>query len=248
MRVETFPTHDDLCRALADHVVSLVGDLGSARGRCVLGLPTGHTPLGLYRELVARYEAGLVDFARVFTFNLDEYYPMEPRHPQSYHRYMREVLVDHVNLPPEQVHIPDGTVPRKHVAAHCAAYEAAIDELGGIDLQILGLGRNGHIGFNEPGSNAASRTRLVELEAVTRQDAAPNFGSEVAVPREAITMGIATILEAAEVVLVANGSHKTATVWRMLEEEISPQLPATYLRQHQHLAVYVDEDAAGRIG
>ncbi len=105
MRVETFPTHDDLCRALADHVVSLVGDLGSTRGCCVLGLPTGDTPLGFYRELVARYEAGLVDFARVFTFNLDEYYPMEPRHPQSYHRYMREVLVDHVNLPPERVHI-----------------------------------------------------------------------------------------------------------------------------------------------
>ena len=132
-----------------------------------------------------------MDFSRVFTFNLDEYYPVVPDHPQSYHRYMREALLDHVNLPAEQVHIPDGTVQRAHVAAHCAAYEAAIDELGGIDLQILGLGRSGHIGFNEPGSTAASRTRLIELDAITRRDAAADFGSEDAVPHEAITMGIA---------------------------------------------------------
>ncbi len=245
MRIETFPTYEDLCHALADRVVTLVGRLGSTRGRCVLGLPTGRTPLGLYRKLVARYHAGTVDFSRVFTFNLDEYYPMVPDHPQSYHRYMREALLDHVNLPAEQVHIPDGTVQRAHVAAHCAAYEAAIDELGGIDLQILGLGRSGHIGFNEPGSTAASRTRLIELDAITRRDAAADFGSQDAVPHEAITMGIATILDAAEVVLMTSGPHKATTIWRVLEEEISPQLPATYLRRHPNVTLYLDEEAAG---
>ncbi len=244
MRCETFPTYDDLACALADHVVDLVRRRSATRGRCVLGLATGRTPLGLYRELVARCRAGAVDFSRVFTFNLDEYYPIAPGHPLSFHRYMREHFLDHVNLPPEQAHIPDGTVPRQDIAAHCAAYEAAIDELGGIDLQILGIGRNGHIGFNEPGSSADSRTRLVELDTLTRQDAARDFGSVEDTPREAITMGVGTILEAEEIALVASGERKAATVQRVLQGAVSSQLPATFLKQHGRVVAYLDEAAA----
>src|SRR5262249_12191999 len=148
------------------------------RGRCVLGLATGSTPLGVYRELIKRHQAGAVDFSRVVTFNLDEYYPMSRDSVHSYHRYMWENLFDHVNVKKENVHIPDGTVARERIEAACAAYEQAIRDVGGIDFQILGIGKSGHIGFNEPGSGADSRTRLVTLDTVTRKDAAADFFGE----------------------------------------------------------------------
>src|SRR5207245_217815 len=153
------PDHDDLAVLLADRVVDVIARTTAASGRCVLGLATGSTPLGIYRELIRRHQAGQVDFARVVTFNLDEYYPMPPDSPHSYRRYMWENLFAHVNVRPEHVHIPDGGVPRERLAEYCAAYERAITDAGGIDLQLLGIGQRGHIGFNEPGSSQGSRTR-----------------------------------------------------------------------------------------
>src|SRR5712692_2297644 len=171
IRTVVVPDHDDLALRLADRIVATIRREVAAKGRCILGLATGSTPLGIYRELIRRHQAGEVDFASVVTFNLDEYYPMPPDSPHSYRRYMWENLFAHVNIKPDNVHIPDGSTPREHLTEHCAAYERAIAQVGGIDFQILGIGKSGHIGFNEPGSPADSRTRLVTLDIVTRKDA-----------------------------------------------------------------------------
>jgi glucosamine-6-phosphate deaminase len=239
--------HDDLVRLLADRIVAVVARATAERDRCVLGLATGSTPLGIYRELIRRHQAGDLDFARVVTFNLDEYYPMSPDSPHSYHRYMWENLFAHVNIRAENVHLPDGRVPREALAEHCAAYERAIAAAGGIDFQLLGIGKSGHIGFNEPGSSAQSRTRLVTLDTITRKDAAADFFGEDNVPREAITLGVATILEAREIALIATGEHKAEIVRQAVEGDVSQDVAATYLQAHPHAAVYLDLAAAAEL-
>ncbi len=247
IRTDILPDHDDLARLLADRVVATIEREIAATGRCVLGLATGSTPLGVYQELIRRHEAGAVDFARVVTFNLDEYYQIAPDSPRSFRRYMWENFFAHVNIAPEHVHIPDGAVPREQLAEHCAAYERAIADAGGIDLQLLGIGKSGHVGFNEPGSAADSRTRLVRLDAITRKDAAADFFGEDNVPREAITMGVATILAAKEIVLIATGEHKAEIVRRAVEGDVSADVAATYLQRHANATVYLDLAAAAEL-
>src|SRR5216117_2135094 len=247
IRTVVVPDHDDLALRLADRIVEVIARETAANGRCVLGLATGSTPLGIYRELIRRHQAGEVDFSRVVTFNLDEYYPMPPDSPHSYRRYMWENLFAHVNIRPEQVHVPDGGVPRETLAEHCVAYERAIAEAGGIDFQMLGIGKSGHIGFNEPGSSPDERTRLVTLDTVTRKDASADFFGEDNVPREAITMGIATILEAREIALIATGEHKADIVARAVEGEVSQDVAATFLQRHANATAYVDLAAAAEL-
>ncbi len=247
LRTVVVPDHDDLVALLADRIVEVINRETAAKGRAVLGLATGSTPIGVYRELIRRHQAGQLDFSRVVTFNLDEYYPMASDRPHSYHRYMWENLFAHVNVVRENVHIPDGSVPRERLAEHCVAYERAIAEAGGIDFQLLGIGKSGHIGFNEPGSSSDSRTRLVTLDTVTRKDAAADFFGEDNVPREAITMGVATILEAREVALVATGEHKAPIVQRSVEGDIAPDVAATFLQRHANATVYLDLAAAGEL-
>ncbi len=241
------PDHDDLVGLLADRIVDVITRETAAKGRAVLGLATGSTPIGVYRELIRRHQAGALDFSRVITFNLDEYYPMAPDRPHSYRRYMWENLFAHVNVVPASVHIPDGSVPRERLAEHAAAYERAIADVGGIDFQLLGIGKSGHIGFNEPGSSADSRTRLVTLDMITRKDAAADFFGEDNVPREAITMGVATILDAREIALVATGEHKAPIVQRAVEGEVVPDVAGTYLQRHANATVYLDLAAAGEL-
>ncbi len=247
VRTVIIPDHGDLERLLADRLVEVIARETARRGRCVLGLATGSTPLGIYRELIRRFQAGGVDFSQVVTFNLDEYYPMRPDSPHSYRRYMWENLFDHVNVKPENVHIPDGGTPRERLAEQCAAYERAIAEAGGIDFQILGIGKSGHIGFNEPGSSPGSRTRLVTLDTITRKDAGADFFGEDNVPREAITMGVATILEAREIALIATGEHKAAIVQHAVEGEVSPDVAASFLQGHPNATVYLDVAAAAEL-
>src|SRR5213593_4054095 len=247
LRTVAVPDHDDLARRLADRIVAVVARATAERERCVLGLATGSTPLGIYRELIRRHRAGEVDFARVVTFNLDEYYPMPPDSPHSYRRYMWENLFAHVNIRPEHVHIPDGSVPREALAEYCAAYEQAIAAAGGIDFQLLGIGKSGHIGFNEPGSSPHARTRLVTLDTVTRRDAAADFFGEDNVPREAITLGVSTILEAREIALIATGEHKAEIVRRAVEGDVSRDVAATFLQGHGNAAVYLDLAAAAEL-
>jgi len=247
LRTVVVPDHDDLAALLADRIVEVIRRDTAAKGRCVLGLATGSTPLGIYRELIRRHRAGEVDFSRVVTFNLDEYYPMPPTSPHSFRRYMRENLFDHINLPSAQAHVPDGGTPRERLAEACAAYERAIAEAGGIDFQLLGIGQSGHIGFNEPGSTPDSRTRLVTLDTITRRAAAADFFGEDNVPREAITMGVATILEAREIALIATGEHKAAIVRRAVEGEPSHDVAATYLQGHPNATAYLDLAAAAEL-
>src|SRR5690349_9903881 len=239
--------HDDLALRLADRVAEVIARATAAHGRCVLGLATGSTPLGIYRELIRRHQAGEVDFSAVVTFNLDEYYPMPADSPHSYRRYMWENLFAHVNIRPASVHIPDGSVPREDLAASCAAYERAIVDAGGIDFQMLGIGKSGHIGFNEPGSGPGERTRLVTLDTMTRKDAAADFFGEDNVPREAITMGVATILDAREIALIATGEHKAEIVARAVEGDVSQDGAATVLQHHGNTRVYLDLASAAQL-
>ena len=244
LRTVVLPDHDDLASLVADRIVEVVARATRAKGKAVLGLATGSTPLGVYRELIRRHQAGDIDFARVITFNLDEYYPMGLDNPHSYYRYMWENFFEDVNIKRENVHIPDGTTSRDRVAEACAEYEQAIADAGGIDFQILGIGKTGHVGFNEPGSPATSRTRLVTLDTLTRKDAAADFFGEENVPREAITMGVATILEAREIALIATGEHKAAIVARAVEGDVSADVAATFLQRHASVTVYLDLAAA----
>ncbi len=247
LRTVVFPEHSDLAAAVADRIIEVIQRETRAKGRAVLGLATGSTPLGVYEELIRRHQAGDVDFSSVVTFNLDEYYPMTPDSSHSYHRYMWENFFAHVNIAKANVHIPDGTTPRERVAEACAAYEETIRAAGGIDFQLLGIGKTGHIGFNEPGSDAASRTRIVTLDTLTRKDAAGDFFGVENVPREAITMGVATILDIREIALLATGEHKAGIVARAVEGDISPDVAATFLQRHTGVTVYLDLPAAAEL-
>jgi glucosamine-6-phosphate deaminase len=249
MNVERIPVKiypDD--RAASREVARRISDLvrrQNAEGRTtVLGLATGHTPINVYRELAQLHRKEGLDLSRVITFNLDEYWPIEPAALQSYHAWMHENFFKHVNIKPENIHIPSGTVSEADLPAHCRAYEKAIAEAGGIDLQILGVGRVGHVGFNEPGSDRASRTRRIRLDRVTRKDAAADFFGEEHVPEMAITMGVGTILDAREICLLAFGEHKAPTIRRAVEDEVSAAVAASFLQEHPHATFFLDEAAA----
>jgi glucosamine-6-phosphate deaminase len=242
-----FPTSGQASRHVALMIESLIRENNSAGRPTVLGLPTGSTPVGLYRELVRLHREAGLDFSRVVTFNLDEYFPMRPEDPQSYRRWMHETFFDHVNIAPQNVHVPDGTIAPEDAEDYCARYEQKIRRAGGIDLQVLGIGRTGHIGFNEPGSTRHSRTRLVTLDPVTRRDAASSFFGEENVPQQALTMGVGTILEARRIVIMAFGEHKAATVQRAVEGAITDVIAASFLQQHPDTTFLLDESAAGQL-
>jgi glucosamine-6-phosphate deaminase len=211
----------------------------------VLGLPTGSTPIGVYRELIRLHREEGLDFSNVVTFNLDEYWPMDPRSIHSYRRWMRETFFDHVNVPEENIHVPDGTVRREDAEACCDAYEAAIEKAGGIDLMLLGIGRTGHVGFNEPGSSRNSVTRLVTLDQATRIDAASDFFGEENVPQQALTMGVGTILAARRIIIMALGEHKAPIVRRAVEGQVDDQVPASFLQTNAKAVFALDAAAAG---
>ncbi|MFQ3650572.1 MAG: glucosamine-6-phosphate deaminase [Gemmataceae bacterium] len=242
-----FPTSAQAARHVALMIESLIRQNNSAGRPTVLGLPTGSTPVSLYRELIRLHKEQGLDFSRVITFNLDEYYPMHGEDPHSYRRWMFETFFNHVNIDPRNIHIPDGTVPLSEVDDFCMRYEQKIRRAGGIDLQILGIGRTGHIGFNEPGSTRHSRTRLVTLDPVTRRDAASSFYGEDNVPHQAITMGVGTILDAKKIVLMAFGEHKARIVQRAVEGPVTETVTATFLQQHSDATFLLDEAAAGEL-
>lgn len=237
MRVLVTPDYQALSQTAAELVLKAV----RAKPGIKLGLPTGNTPLGMYEELVRRYRIEQLDFSQIQTFNLDEYVGLTNDHPKSYHRYMRRHFFDHVNLLPANIHIPEGS-PGVDLDAEAVRYENQIRKAGGIDLLIVGVGANGHIAFNEPGSPFDSRTRAVDLAAETIRNAQQHFGSEP-VPRRAITMGIATMLEARRILLLASGSSKADAVERTLHGPVSPSVPASALRLHSRVIVVLDEAA-----
>ncbi len=239
-----FPTSAQASRHVALMIESLIRQNNSAGRPTVLGLPTGSTPVGLYRELIRLHKEAGLDFSRVITFNLDEYYPMDPGDEQSYNRWMKETYFDHVNIRPPNIQIPDGTIRPDDVDEYCSRYEQLIRRAGGIDLQILGIGRTGHVGFNEPGSTRHSRTRLVTLDPVTRRDAAASFFGEENVPHQAVTMGVGTILEARKIAILAFGEHKAPIVQRAVEGDITDAIAASFLQQHPDATFLLDEAAS----
>lgn len=212
----------------------------------VLALPTGETPLGLYRELVRLHQEGLLDFAGVTAFNLDEYLGLPPGHPASFRAYMERNFWGHVNLRPEARHIPN-SLP-EDAEAECRRYEARIQEAGGLDLAVLGLGKNGHIAFNEPGTPWESRTHVAELSEETRREEASRFGGLAHVPKRAITMGIRTLMNAREILLLVSGEEKAPVLARALEGPVTPAVPASVLQLHPNLRVMVDRAAARGLG
>lgn len=210
----------------------------------VLGLATGSTPVKVYEELVRMHQEEGLSFQNVLTFNLDEYYPMSRESQQSYWRFMHDYLFDHVDIPRENIHVPDGQLGMEEVAGYCEQYEKLIDLAGGIDIQLLGIGRTGHIGFNEPGAWDTSLTRMVRLDHLTRHDAIKDFHSESVVPYRAITMGVGTIFKARTVYLMAWGQHKASIVSQAVEGDISASVPASFLQKHPNVKVVLDRAAS----
>lgn len=223
----------------------LIAKLVKIKPHAVLGLATGSTPGDLYKELIRMHQAEGLDFSRVRTFNLDEYIGLPPDHPASYHSFMKKNFFRAVNIPHGNIHIPNGLA--SDVSSHCEAYEQAIRDAGGIDLQILGIGSDGHIGFNEPGSSLASRTRIKTLTPVTREDNARFFGKPEDVPHHVITMGIGTIMESRTLALLAFGEGKAKAVGGAVEGAISASNPATVLQLHPNAKIYLDEPAASSL-
>jgi glucosamine-6-phosphate deaminase len=245
--VTRYTASTEASRAVANEMAGLIRARAKAGKRAVLGLATGSTPTGVYDELVRLHREEKLSFKNVVTFNLDEYHPMRPGDVQSYVRVMREHLHDLVDINPKNAHVPDGTVPRDKVAAYCEKYERMIADAGGIDLQILGIGRTGHVGFNEPGSPRDSRTRLITLDKVTRMDAASDFFGEWNVPRKAMTMGVGTILDARRVLLIAFGEHKAGVIKKAVEGEITASIAASFLQEHPSARIVVDAAAAAEL-
>lgn len=212
---------------------------------CVLGLATGSTPVMLYKELIRMHTQGDLSFENVTTFNLDEYVGLAPSHPSSYNSFMWENLFKHIDIPDHRVHIPDGLAP--DIPAFCKQYEGAVKAAGGIDLQVLGIGSDGHIGFNEPSSSLASRTRIKTLTQQTLKDNAPFFEGEENVPHHVITMGVGTIMESRKCMLLAFGEKKADAVVKMVEGALTAEVPASMLQMHPNAVVILDEAAASKL-
>ena len=243
---QIFKTSEAASIFVASEIANLIKSKQAEGKPCILGLATGSTPTRVYAELIALHKKGL-SFKNVHTFNLDEYYPMQPNSLQSYVRFMEEHLFNEIDIPKDNIHIPNGTLAKDKVAEFCKNYDKQIEALGGIDLQILGVGRTGHIGFNEPGSSERSLTRLITLDQVTRIDASSDFFGEENVPTKAVTMGVGSILKSKRVIMMAWGEGKGAIVGRAVEGVVTDQIPSTYLQTHQNTLVILDEAAASQL-
>ncbi len=226
----------EIDKIVADEIIQLI----QKKPNCVLGLATGSSPLGVYQELIHRYQNHEVSFKNVSTYNLDEYVGISLTHPQSYHYIMYHMLFSHIDIPLENTHIPNGVQKEESIAS----YDEQIEKDGGIDLQILGIGRNGHIAFNEPGTSFQSRVHLVTLDEKTRKDNARFFEKEEDVPHEAITMGLASIMKAKRIILLSFGASKKEAIRKLLTEPANENLPASILQNHPNVTIYCDQASA----
>lgn len=240
MKIIVEPSYDEVSKSVAQIIAREI----ISKNDPVLGLPTGDTPKRTYELLVDYYRHELVDFSSVTTFNLDEYYPISKDDPKSFARYMEERLFNRVNLSKEKTHVPDGTIAESEIEPYCDRYERKISEAGGIDLLILGIGQNGHIGFNEPGVNFGTRTRLVELSKKTLE---ANFEDQTEAPNRAITMGIRTIMGARKLLLLAVGKRKSTAIKKSLTGPITSEWPASVLQLHPDFTAILDGDASRKL-
>lgn len=235
-------TVEEAARLAADRFQELL----CTKPACVLGLATGSTPVPLYRELIAREQAGRIDFSRVRSVNLDEYKGLAPDHPQSYRHFMQENLFDHISIRPENTYVPDGLAT--DVDAMCSAYERTIEDLGGVDLQLLGLGHDGHIGFNEPGDHFPARTHETALAEITRQANARFFASEAEVPTAAYTMGVGTVMAARRILMIVTGADKSDILHKAFFGPVTPWVPASILQFHPDVTLICDRAAWDGVG
>jgi glucosamine-6-phosphate deaminase len=247
LSVTVYPDQKKASVAVAGRIAQVIRTRAANNEKAILGLATGVTPIAVYNELVRMHREEGLSFANVVTFNLDEYYPMEATATQSYVTFMNDNLFSHVDIDPKNIHIPDGTLNKEDVADFCLNYEQQIEAAGGLDLQILGIGRTGHIGFNEPGSAPNSGTRVVTLDDLTRNDASRDFGGKANVPTKAITMGIGTIFKAREIILMAWSKKKAPIIKKAVEGEMSGEVPATYLQLSDNVEFILDEGAASSL-
>lgn len=229
-------------KELSMQAAGIVAAQISRKKNTVLGLPTGKTPLGMYQELIKRFRKGEIDFSQVITFNLDEYYGLSPEHPQSYNYYMWQTFFNNINIKKENVFIPDGVT--KDVQKECRYYESLIEKKGGIDLQFLGIGDNGHIGFNEPATALNSKTHLVNLSQTTIEANSRFFNDIEEVPRKALTMGMGTIMKAKQIILLASGMKKAPAIAKTINGKVNTEVPASLLQLHRDVTIIVDKDAA----
>lgn len=234
-------------KAIAQEIADLIRVKQAQKQTCVLGLATGSSPKGLYSELVRMHKEEGLSFSNVVSFNLDEYYPMEPDSVNSYVRFMKEQLFNHVDIIPENCFVPEGRLTKEEIRIYCEQYEAKIEAFGGIDLQILGIGGNGHIGFNESGSLQNSKTRLVALDHITRVAASADFSGLEKTPRTAITLGVKKIMEAKRVILMAWGERKANIIKASVEDEVTNQVPASYLQEHRNATFVLDKAASSKL-
>jgi glucosamine-6-phosphate deaminase len=232
---------------VAQEIADLIREKNSQNKPCVLGLATGSSPIKVYEELVRMHKEEGLSFSNVITFNLDEYLPMDKSNIQSYFYFMHEHLFNHVDILPENINIPDGKISNEDLYQYCIDYEIKIKAVGGLDFQLLGIGRTGHIGFNEPGSHFNSGTRSITLDHITRVDAAPAFLGIDNVPRKAITMGIGTVRSAKRIVLLAWGGNKAQIIKETIEGEITSNVPATYLQEHNNTTFVLDKGASSEL-
>jgi glucosamine-6-phosphate deaminase len=232
---------------VADKIAKQINNAAVEDRSFVLGLATGSTPLGVYRELISKVRKGEISFKNTYSFNLDEYYGIGPEHPESYRRFMDHHFFSQIDIPPENTFVPDGLIPRSDLPSYCKSYEKQISEHGGIDVQLLGIGRTGHIGFNEPGSSVDSITRLIQLDDLTREDASRDFLGKENVPLYALTMGIQSILNAKQIFMLAWGKSKAPIVSKALEGSPSLQIPASLLQEHEEIEVYLDRPASSEL-
>ncbi len=244
--VKIFKSSEDASVSVAKEIAALIKSKEKEGKPCVLGLATGSTPTRVYSELVNLHKKGL-SFKNVHTFNLDEYFPMNPQELQSYVRFMQEHLFNHIDIPKKNINIPDGTLAKDKVADFCREYELKIDALGGIDIQVLGIGRTGHIGFNEPGSTEKTFTRLVTLDQVTRIDASSDFFGDENVPRKAITMGVGSIMKAKHVIMMAWGEGKASVIKKAVEGPVTDHIPSSFLQRHSSCQVVLDDAASSEL-
>ena len=242
--VQIYEKPAEAVKAIAREIAELIRAKAARNEQCVLGLATGSSPIKLYQELVRMHKEEGLSFKNVMTFNLDEYLPMAKESVHSYHYFMHHHLFDHIDIDPKNIHIPDGTLKSDEIENFCQEYEKAIDAAGGIDIQILGIGRTGHIGFNEPGSTLNSKTRMVYLNELTMKDASGDFGGMDKVPTRAITMGVGTIMKARKVILMAWGENKAPIIRATVEGSVSDAVPATFLQVHSNAQFVIDESAA----
>ncbi|MFY0545822.1 glucosamine-6-phosphate deaminase [Brevibacillus sp. H7] len=242
MKVVKVEKYEEVC----EHASEMVLTAWKQHPQLVLGLATGSTPIGFYRRLVERYLQERLDFSGITTFNLDEYYPIKRSHPQSFARFMKEHFFDHVNIPAEQIHILNGEA--LDTGEECSRFEAGIDAAGGVDIQILGIGRNGHIGFNEPGTPFGSRSHLVALTASTIQANSRFFADPSEMPRHALTMGIQTIMKSKKILLLAVGEGKAEAIRLALQGPVTEAMPASILKRHPDVTLILDRGAASLLG